>query len=70
MDKPIRCHCGFEIGAESEKELVAAIRRHARRVHAMALTVEQALVIALRTELEPEAAEGSAHRAPTTERRL
>lgn len=68
MDKPIRCHCEFEIGAESEEELVAAIRLHARQAHAMALTVEQALVIALRTELEPEAAEGGAH-WPTMERR-
>jgi predicted small metal-binding protein len=64
MNKPIRCHCGFEIRAEHEQEVVASIRRHARRAHAMALTVEQALVIALRAELEPQTAGGTA-----TERR-
>jgi predicted small metal-binding protein len=52
MDKPVHCHCGFEILAESEDELIAAIRRHARRRHAMALTVDEALAIAVRQELE------------------
>jgi predicted small metal-binding protein len=69
MDKPIRCHCGFEIHAEREEKLVASIRRHARRAHAMTLTVEQALVIALRAELELQAAGGTAHQGATTERR-
>jgi predicted small metal-binding protein len=66
MDKPVYCHCGFEIRAESEEELIAAIRRHARRRHAMALTPEQALAIAVRQELERGFEQG----APTKKRRL
>jgi predicted small metal-binding protein len=66
MDKPVRCHCGFEITAESEDALIAAIRRHARRCHAMALTSEQALAIAVRQELE----RGFAHGVTTQRRRF
>jgi predicted small metal-binding protein len=65
MDKPVRCHCGCEISAKSEDALIAAIRRHARQSHAMALTAEQALAIAIRQELE----HGFGHGAKPTQRR-
>jgi predicted small metal-binding protein len=66
MDKPVRCHCGFEICAKSEEALIAAIRRHARRRHAMSLSAEEALAIAVRHELE----HGFAHGVPTQKRRF
>ena len=56
MDKVIQCDCGFEARAGNEDGLVNAVRRHAWDAHRMALSDEEALVLALRAELEPQAA--------------
>lgn len=52
----LHCHCGFEARAEDEDRLVAAVQRHAFEEHAMALSHDEALVLAFRVELDDEVA--------------
>jgi predicted small metal-binding protein len=52
VDKVVRCDCGFEARAADEEGLVAEVWRHAREAHGMALTHDEALVLALRAELD------------------
>jgi len=51
VDKVLHCHCGFEARGSDEKALVSQVRRHAREAHGMALTDEEALLLAFRVEL-------------------
>jgi Protein of unknown function (DUF1059) len=51
VDKVIHCHCGFEARAEHEDALVAEVQRHASDTHGMALSHEEALLLAFRVEL-------------------
>ena len=51
----IHCDCGFEARAADEEELVAEVRRHAWEAHGMALSHDEALVLAFRAELDGEA---------------
>lgn len=46
MTKVIKCPCGMVVRARDEASLVAQAQRHAREVHAMELTREQALAMA------------------------
>lgn len=48
----LQCDCGFEACAADEDGLVAAVRRHALEAHGMALTHDEALLLAFRAELE------------------
>jgi hypothetical protein len=48
----IHCDCGFEARATHEQGLVAEVRRHASEAHGMALTHEEALLLAFRAELD------------------
>ena len=52
-DKVLSCDCGYEVTATDEAELVEGIRRHARDAHGIAFSVEEALLVGLRSELEP-----------------
>jgi hypothetical protein len=52
VDKVLQCDCGFEARAADEDGLVAAVQRHALEAHGMALSHEEALLIAFRAELE------------------
>jgi predicted small metal-binding protein len=52
-DKVLSCDCGYEVTATGEAELVAQIRRHARLAHGIAFSVEDALLVVLRSEFEP-----------------
>ena len=52
-DKVLSCDCGYEVTATDEAELVEGIRRHARDAHGIAFSVEEALLVLLRSELEP-----------------
>ena len=52
-DKVLTCECGYEVTATDEAELVEEIRRHARDAHGIAFSVEDALLVVLRSELEP-----------------
>ncbi len=55
MDRLLRCDCGFEVRGAHEDSLVAEVRRHAWDAHGMALSHEEALVLAFRAELDEEA---------------
>ena len=46
MGKVIQCPCGYVVRAEDENSLVAEAEKHAREVHGMKLTREQALAMA------------------------
>jgi predicted small metal-binding protein len=43
VDRVLQCDCGFEARATDEDGLVDQMRRHARDVHGMALTRNEAL---------------------------
>lgn len=51
MERVVQCDCGFEARAEEESDLVAQVRRHALEAHGMALSTEQALLLAFRAQL-------------------
>jgi len=51
MERVLHCDCGFDVRAEHEAELVAAVRRHAREAHGMALSHDEALLLAFRVQL-------------------
>jgi hypothetical protein len=55
LEKLVRCDCGFEARAEHEHRLVAEVQRHAWEAHGMALSSEQALLLAFRAELSQKA---------------
>jgi predicted small metal-binding protein len=46
MQKVIHCPCGFVVTADSDDALVERAQQHAREVHAMELSREQALAMA------------------------
>jgi predicted small metal-binding protein len=46
MEKVIHCPCGFVVKGESDDQLVSRAQEHARQVHQMDLTREQALSMA------------------------
>jgi len=54
MDKVLHCDCGFEARADDEDGLVAEVQRHAREAHGMALSHDEALLLAFRAELNGE----------------
>ena len=51
MDKALQCDCGFKARADDEDGLVEAVCRHAWEAHQMALSREEALLLAFRAEL-------------------
>lgn len=44
--KSIQCPCGYTLHGQTDDEVVRAAQEHARDVHAMELTREQALAMA------------------------
>jgi hypothetical protein len=52
VDKVIHCDCGFDARAENENRLVAEVQRHAWEAHRMALSDDEALLLAFRAELD------------------
>jgi hypothetical protein len=51
VDTVLHCDCGFEASAVDEDELLAKVQRHAWEAHGMALSHEEALLLAFRAEL-------------------
>lgn len=51
-DKEVRCECGYEVTLTEEAELIHDIRRHAREAHGIAFSVEEALLVVLRSQLD------------------
>ena len=52
-DKVLSCDCGYEVTASGEAAQVEEIRTHARDAHGLSFSVEDALLVVLRSELEP-----------------
>lgn len=46
MEKIITCPCGFVLKADSDDQVVAKAQQHAKEVHQMDLSREQALAMA------------------------
>ena len=46
MAKIMQCDCGYVVRGETDNELVANVRKHAREVHDMDITKEQVLAMA------------------------
>jgi hypothetical protein len=55
VERVLCCDCGFEARAEREDEFVTAVRRHASEAHGMALSPDEALLLAFRAELSQKA---------------
>jgi hypothetical protein len=51
-DKLIRCDCGYEVTPADEADAIQEIRRHARDIHGIAFSVEDALLVLHRSELD------------------
>ena len=49
--KPASCECGYEVTAADEAGRVEEIRSHAQDAHGIAFSVEDALLVLLRSEL-------------------
>ena len=60
-DKALRCDCGYPVIAADEAGLVEEIRVHAQEAHGIVFSVEDALVVLLRSQLDLS-------RAPPAER--
>ncbi len=54
MERVLRCECGFEVRAAHEEALVGGVRRHAWDEHGMALTSDEARLLAVRTGPEAQ----------------
>jgi predicted small metal-binding protein len=50
-DKVLCSDCGHEVAADGEAELLEEIRRHAREAHGVVFSVEEALLVVLRSQL-------------------
>ena len=50
MAKIINCECGFVARGDTDDELVAVAQRHAKEVHAIDLTRQQVLSLAVPAE--------------------
>jgi len=59
--KSIRCDCGYGVRGATEERQVADVRRHAWDAHGMSLSIEEALAVLLRLELEADPAALSMH---------
>jgi predicted small metal-binding protein len=51
-NKVVCSDCGHEARGEGEAELLEEIRRHARDAHGVVFSVEEALIVVLRSELD------------------
>ncbi len=59
-DKAVRCDCGHEVRAVSEEQLLAEVQEHAREVHGIEFSHEDALLVVLRAELQGQWLQGNA----------
>ena len=51
-NKELHCDCGYRVAASDEAGLLAEIRVHSREAHGIAFTVEDALLVVLRSQLD------------------
>jgi predicted small metal-binding protein len=59
VETALPCECGFVARADDEENLVAEVRRHAQEAHGMALSREEALVLAHARAARPDIAPAS-----------
>ncbi len=52
MDRTLKCDCGFTARAEDVDGLLAEVQRHAREAHGMALSHDEALLLAFHAQLD------------------
>ena len=52
VDKITRCDCGYRLRGRTEQSQVAEVRRHAWDAHGIAFSIEEALAVLLRLELD------------------
>jgi hypothetical protein len=69
VDKSLQCDCGFTARAEDEDGLVAEIQRHAHEAHGMALSHDDALLLAFRAQLNADPPTTMTQRRPPELRR-
>ena len=50
--KDLRCDCGYRLRAQTEERQVTEVRRHALDAHGISFSVEEALAVLMRLELE------------------
>ena len=55
MERVLQCDCGFKARGRDEDRLAAEVRRHAWETHGMALSPDQALLLAFPAELDATA---------------
>jgi hypothetical protein len=67
VDKTLTCDCGFIAQAPDDVGLVTEVRRHAREVHGMPLSHDEALLLLFHAELAGTTA--ISWRPPTTTER-
>ncbi|HEX4747058.1 MAG TPA: DUF1059 domain-containing protein [Gaiellaceae bacterium] len=48
----VRCECGYAVSAADEAVLVDAIRAHARNAHEISFSMEDALLVVFRSQLD------------------
>jgi Protein of unknown function (DUF1059) len=66
VDRTLQCDCGFTARAKDEDGLVAEVQRHAREAHGMALSHDDALLLAFRAELDTNPPSTITHKPATT----
>jgi predicted small metal-binding protein len=62
-EKALRCDCGYLVIATDEAGLVEDIRAHAQDAHGIVFSVEDALVVLLRSQLDLSRAQERTERA-------
>jgi hypothetical protein len=50
--KDLRCDCGYLLREQTEELQVTEVRRHALEAHGLSFSVEDALAVLMRVELE------------------
>lgn len=50
--KDLRCDCGYRLRQQTEELRVDEVRRHASEAHGISFSVEEALAVLMRLELE------------------
>ena len=68
-DKILRCDCGYPLRARAEQRQVAEVRRHAWEAHGISFSIQEALAVLLRIELEKGVPTDLVIVEPTTHRK-
>ena len=64
----LQCDCGFEAVAQDEGGFLAEVQRHAREAHGMALSHDEALLLAFHVQLDGAAPIAISENTPRTQK--